>query len=1176
MAGRSRLLALALSAVLLLVGSVALANAGGRAGEGHGQHAATSKKQNKKKRRHVRKPCRATKQGAVYRSQGYKGRCQPPKTDLAPPFPSTTLSDAGRNPRLIIDPAGTAHIVWSEEGGSGPDTLHYCRILRGSSSCNNPASTRSIFPVQPDTIGNSPAFNDDSSGPQVLAVGQDLALITRRYPNVVPKPIGGTSDTNTYLWVSDDGGNSLTGPAQVGTAQPSGGATVFGDPGSPRIGLISDTETGGTFFQSISPATYTDVRANLGAGGSDRAYSGSVSTVGGRPVAAFSDLSNQIFIRQWNGIGSPNDASQWTQTVTTGTDPHLAAGPVGSFMVDRPGINGPPQIVKLNGTTPEAPVAVETSQDAGPYDLFADPGGALHLAWVDQSVSTPSSLLERSSTDGRNFTPTRKLAIAGSQIGVARIAAAADGGGFATYTAGASSQGYGKVEVAPFGSQEATGQPGLGGQPGGGAAPGTVVKCQEIGYDAVQILASQGCLLSASDQNAVKVSEGPIKINGLEIIPDAGARILLGTRDRTIDTTGKVTVQIRASGGPIVLFHGELHLKLPSGSDGVHLATFDTSKFPVDLKGFPVQGDIDIILHKDSVEIPIALKMPKVFGGLTGNMTLRTSNSTGLQVSSMHFHVGNLLLGPVVLKDLDIDWDGGSSWSGSGTILIGGAVISAHLEFTSGSFSQGSVEITPVPFPGVPLFTDVFLNKISGGLELDPFAIEAGGTVGARPIAPPDSYIFDIRSNLRISTKPVFAVDVTGQGRLVGFPVSESHLHGDADGYFSVCSQSRIDLAHIISAGTEISGFFDANSGQFGASAGFDGCVGEPPLGICAGFEGLASSKGIAGCAGRWVGFGYTWGGSAELLGPPCDTSPYEVKASASGARTSAAGDLSFSLPAGLPSAGVRLTGSGGPPAVVMISPSGQRLAPVPVSQNGASTAPASAAVSGDQTHIGLFKPEKGLWKVEVQPGPSVTQLAVARGLSPPRVSAKVHKAGKHGSRKRVIRYRSTSRNGLVVRFFELVKGGGHLIGTTRKGRGKVTFSAGDGPAGRRPIIAQVEQDDLPRLNRTVAHYKAPGPIRPRKVRSLKVKQKGKNYVARWRRSGGASTYAVLVKVSDGRNFLKIVKSNRAKLGGITKRDRIKVTVVGRSTAGRTGKAAAVKAGGPKKHKKKKKRRKHR
>jgi hypothetical protein len=308
------------------------------------------------------------------------------------------------------------------------------------------------------------------------------------------------------------------------------------------------------------------------------------------------------------------------------------------------------------------------------------------------------------------------------------------------------------------------------------------------------------------------------------------------------------------------------------------------------------------------------------------------------------------------------------------------------------------------------------------------------------------------------------------------------------------------------------------------------------------------------------------------LLGPPdCDTGPYEVKAGTSATGRGSSGDLSFNLPAGLPGASIKLTGAGGPPSAIVISPSGERLDPVPATENGAQSAPVVFATSGDETHIGIRKPGHGSWKVEAQPGPAITELAVARSLSPPKVAAKVKaaKSGKRrGSRKRSLVFHATSRKGLVVRFFEQIGGRGHLIGTTHRKRGRITFNSGDGPAGKRTIVALVEQDGLPRLRRDVAHYRAPGPIRPSRVHRLRLRRTKGGFKASWKKSAGASAYAVRIKVSDGRKLLKLVDATRLKVGHIGRSDQVQVSVTGRSDAGRAGRPASARLKGRKRSKK--------
>jgi hypothetical protein len=675
-----------------------------------------------------------------------------------------------------------------------------------------------------------------------------------------------------------------------------------------------------------------------------------------------------------------------------------------------------------------------------------------------------------------------------------------------------------------------------------------------VSYGAVQILSEGACLPNAAGKKGVKVSEGTLRLNGLEIVPDANVRILLSAKDRTIDTTGRVTVQLRAPNGPIVLFRGELHIKLPTSKVGAKLASFDTAKFPVDIKGFGVSGDVDVILKEDAVEIPISITLPKALGGITGATTLRADNKRGLHIDSVGFKVDRILLGPLILRNLEVSWTGSTdTWSGGGEITVAGVGMELRATFVRGAFNEGFVKVTPVPFPGVTLFTDVFLNSVSGRLGIDPTFIEAGALVGFQAVSPPDTYVLGVNATLRVTIKPLFAIDFRGSGKLAIFPVLEAHIHGDADGYFFARANAELDLADIVSARGGFDGFFDTSKGTFGATMRLNGCLGEPPLGACSGFSATVSSNGIAGCLGDFIGFGYRWGRGGELLGPPsCDLGDYELKSRAAGARAAQAAQ-SFTLAGGLPSASVKLTGSGGtPPNVVLVSPSGARLTPVPISAPNASSAPAVIAASGNTAHVGLRRPAGGAWRVEPQDGSEVTQISVANGLSAPAISTRVGGRG----RKRVLVYRATRRPGLVVRFYEKVGSGARQIGVASAARGRIRFTAGDGRGGRRAIVAMAEQNGLPRLLRNVASYRAPGPIRRKRVRGLRVRRSGRTAGIRWRRSSGAAAYVVRITVSDGRKLLRVVTGRRVRVGGIARGETVRVSVAGRSAHARSGKAA--------------------
>ena len=243
-------------------------------------------------------------------------------------------------------------------------------------------------------------------------------------------------------------------------------------------------------------------------------------------------------------------------------------------------------------------------------------------------------------------------------------------------------------------------------------------------------------------------------------------------------------------------------------------------------------------------------------------------------------------------------------------------------------------------------------------------------------------------------------------------------------------------------------------------------------------------------------------------------------------AKAAAAGPPSFTLPGNLPSASVQVTGFNAAPAPVLISPAGARVTAIPIDAAGANSAPAVYGKSGKTTSIGLRNPQGGAWKVEEAAPNTVAQVDVARELAKPTVSAKVSGKG----RKRVLTYKATARKGLLVRFYERIGGGAREIGVVKNARGKLRFSAGDGPGGNRRIVAQAEQQGLPVLQKNVASYRAPGPIVPARVRGLKVRRRGSALVASWRRASGAQRYLVRLDVSDGRHLLRLVRGRSVRL----------------------------------------------
>ncbi|MHB1568538.1 MAG: hypothetical protein ACYC0H_04980, partial [Solirubrobacteraceae bacterium] len=238
----------------------------------------------------------------IYRSPGYRWKGKLPKVAPVIPGRLITLGD-GVFPHVLVDAAGTGQIAYTTAPTGAPSVLHDCVLLRGQVGC---AANDGLVPPE----SGDPQFNIDSAGPTPLAIGNQLLMLDHRYPNVETLPDGSTGYP-TFLWTSDDGGRTFTGPGTIGNLEISGNAIVFGG-ASPQIGWITDTMTGGTFFQSTPPGAYSGARLNLGDQGPDEAYDGRLALDGDHPVAEFQDLSDHIYIREYSGAGDINSSSSWS------------------------------------------------------------------------------------------------------------------------------------------------------------------------------------------------------------------------------------------------------------------------------------------------------------------------------------------------------------------------------------------------------------------------------------------------------------------------------------------------------------------------------------------------------------------------------------------------------------------------------------------------------------------------------------------------------------------------------------------------------------------------------------------------------------------------------------------------------------------------------------------------
>lgn len=1117
-----------------------------------------------------------------YHSPGYKGAKTRP-SEVQKPLPPVEIG-TGKYPRVLVDAAGTAHISFSTDGGGNDqDNVSYCRLPRGQNSCR---ATSAFGPTAPPGgqsgpyEGNFPGGDHDFNGPVPLAINDQLAMVSRRFPNVYDTPDGGTSDSNVFLWTSPNGGGSFDGPSQIGDNEMGGGAIVFGGADNPSIGTISRSQTDGTTFQASGAGQYTKAKALLGPG--NQAYDGSLALDGTKPVAVFADNAGTSFIREWTGNGDVNNADTWTSASFPGSSPRVTSGPAGIFVVFRDSQAGGNVLVqKIEGGVPVG-AATKVSDAATDAEIAEDAAGHLVVGYID-----PAGVQMRSSTDGVNWTTRQLLAAApeGGSLGSLALAAAGDAGGFATYVKNpVGGEGVGAVEASAFGTFAGTGAPGLGDLPGGGVGTpdGDVfatTSCTDAKFGAVHAKAVAGCLLrDAADKTGSRVvSLGEINLNGLRIVPDTNARIVIDAKHHKIDTFGKVRVILRAPGlGDITIWHEELHISLKGNLDGVGDVLAD---FPVidglqdTLKGFPFKGKISVELAgDDGVRIPVSLGLPKVFGGLTGSAVLTASLSKGFNLDSLEIKVPDLLLKVVEIRDLDVKYTSeGNKWNGGLKLDIpaGGKAFSLDVSvaFNDGAFAGGHV-ISGIPYPGIPLDASpptVFLTNVGIDVpSLDPLTVGGNANFGFLP-RPPDSFTVRLNSFVRFFFGSPVTVTVGGQAFLFDIPVADGNIVYKVPYTVTATGMVNYNFGPFQENG-HIGLIFDPDSGRYGGS--IDGEVSmQTPFGLpdlTIGKLALAfNNNGIGACyGGPPLAFGvvvyatYDWTTQDADVDTGCD-----IKRFTEGIPTGkirAASAFGFDVAPKTPVTNLRVLGAGGAPDIVLVAPDGHEV-------------PASATGQGDSflaipnpahnhTSVSISRPAAGHWTVREKDGSpaSVTGVQVAVMEAAPKVSGKV--SGKGATR--TLAYKTRLPAGYHVQFSEEGQGLMRVVGTTKRPSGKIRFRPAIGGPRGRSIVAQVTRaDGMPRMQPAIAKFTAPGAVKPGKVKKLEVTAKRGTFTVSFKRAANAVAYAVSFTGGDGRKVLRIVHGKKSKLtfpvNGYSRKASVRVQ--GLSATGQRGPAASAK-----------------
>ena len=675
---------------------------------------------------------------------------------------------------------------------------------------------------------------------------------------------------------------------------------------------------------------------------------------------------------------------------------------------------------------------------------------------------------------------------------------------------------------------------------------------------------SAGCMVRRGSTYEATNSE--VRVNGLIIKPADDSRPTL-----VIDPAAK-TIKGRSLTMPFVvaadtdpdipIYAGPISWTFDEGSGARKIIGFDVSGIPV-LKSLPITGlEASFTKNGDTVLKP-TLRLSfwpfNHFGAITSTATFVVDNDNPADFSGLEVKLAQVNALALELKDVRLKWQQGGTWSGSAKLVVNFSkkyTVGAGFGIKEGEFDylRGSVS-------GInsPIGAGIFLQSLGFEVKRSPLTLSGSiGLTGGPKVAGRSAVA--IGGTLKAVLDDPFVVEVNGNLKIADeFSLADAFVRYTSTGLFQFGGKVGFDIWRLELSGS-IDGWVDGLD-AFNVEGSIDACLDVWGPNPCGNAKVLLSSKGIAGCVGV---YGYYVGAGAIWALPPdfdaftgCDLAPYrEIKPSAAGRVRAAAQLVRTTLPKGLPSAAWEVTADGAPVGVTLIGPGGQAVTvsrDVPVVQND--TFYAQLREDGT-TFVLVNKPAAGLWTLSDDGVARVVKVREARGL--PKVSVDASVGGR--GRARVLRWRLRPIKGQRVTFAEIGTDVRNAIVSTSSRRGSVRFRPADGPAGRREIVAIVEQDRQPRTTQTVASYRAPGPLRPGRPRALRLRRSGSRVVVSWRPRPSGFRHALYFQLGDGRRLVRIVSAKRRSytLKGVPRSVSAKVKIFALSAVDAKGPSASA------------------
>jgi hypothetical protein len=686
---------------------------------------------------------------------------------------------------------------------------------------------------------------------------------------------------------------------------------------------------------------------------------------------------------------------------------------------------------------------------------------------------------------------------------------------------------------------------------------------------------SNGCLVRNGSKHEGTNIE--LRVNGLVIKPadDSLPTIVIDDQAKTIKgerLTMPFTVSID-SNPDIPIYAGPIDWNFGGTGNGPRkVVHYDGSKIKK-LKGLPVTGlDVSFLQSGKSQITPTVnlnfWPFNSLFGGITTNTGFTTDNDHGADFSGLDLKIGHVNAVALELSDVELHWhqgDQGESWAGgakvklkfakSYTIGAGFGIKNGKFDFLRGSISGLNTSIG----------AGVFLQSIGFEVRVNPLVLAGSvGLSGGPSVAGVKAVT--VNGTLKATFADPFVIEVNGGVKVVNrFDVAQAFLKYSSTGLFQFGGKVSFSFWDLHLNGS-VDGWVDGFQ-AFNIDGSIRACLSIWGPDPCGDARVVLSSKGVGGCVGVFgyhVGAGTTWRPFDPDAFTGCDLKPFsevkpqKLRAPRRGKVEAAAVGHRFKLPRGLRSVAWEVVGNGTVPGpgVTATGPRGETVTVSPEAPLVQTKRFRAQLLDDGTTMVLVNKPAAGVWTITGDGRVPITKIREARGLPNPSIRAKVTGRG----RSRVLSWKLGTLAGQRVTLAEIGKGVRNAIVTGATRSGSVHFRPATGPAGTRRIVALVEQDGLPRMTLTVGSYRAPGPLKPGKPRSLKVKRSGTRLVVSWRAHPAGFRHAVYLKLSDGRSLLQVVAARRRSLTvkGIGRRVGAKLKVRDLTAANGKGPVASV------------------